>query len=144
MTNSSPISQPSKTLKGCLHRQKAPLLQRPKTASTLKVGSIAEQLPLLLQNDLTAGQVHLIPVRKINMIIFGEILKSSSVSKISTSLYRSESKKRECHIIADSEPSSLMHPISPSSRTYWNVNFSRISRFRPLTATLFKATWSSM
>ena len=44
------------------------------------------------------------------MIIFRRRPKSSYVSKILTSLYKRESKRRGCHITTDSEPSLPMHP----------------------------------
>ena len=54
---------------------------------TYKSKDIIEQPPLLIRSNPTADQIRLISVREIIMIILGERSKSSSVSKISTSLY---------------------------------------------------------
>ena len=87
------------------------------------------QTPQLHWNNLTADRVRHNPTRGINTIKLRGRPKSSSVSKISTSLYKSESKQQKCHITADSEPSPLIHPTLPSPKAYWNMNFPRSSRF---------------
>jgi len=61
--------------------------------------------PLHRGNSMTS-QVCLIRAQRIDMIILRGRSRSSSVPKILTSLYKSESKKRGCYIMADSEPSS--------------------------------------
>ena len=64
----------------------------------------------LYRNNPTTDLVRHISAQGINMTTPKERLKSSSVFMISTSLCRSESKKRGCHITADSESSPPMHP----------------------------------
>jgi len=110
-----------------LHRQIGPLLRRLQVTSGLKVGGVAEWPPSLHQSNPMMGGVRLIPARRFDLVILGGRLKSSSVSKISTSSYESELKKRVCHIMGYSGRSPLMHPILFSPRTCWNMNFPRSS-----------------
>jgi len=125
--NSSPRSRPFKILEDHLHSQRGPLIRRLQVVSTLKAEGVAEQPPPLHRSHPTTSLVCLIPVLKIDMIILGGQLRSSSVSKISISLYQSESKRRAYHITADSESSPSMHPTPLSLRAYWNINFPRSS-----------------
>ena len=93
----------------------------------LKVGGIAEQPPPLHWNNPTMSQVLLIPIQRINLVSLEEGLRHSSVSKISISSHKSESKKRVCLTTVNLGLSLLMHLILPSPRPYWNINFPRSS-----------------
>ena len=102
---------------------------RTQDGSTLRVGGTAEQPPLLLQNNLMAGRVRLVLAREISTITLRgrEVRPCPRSGQACTEA--GGSKKQECCITADSEPSPLMHLTPPSPRAYWNMNFPRSSRF---------------
>ena len=105
---------PSKIPESHLHRQRGLLLPRPKVANILKAGSGAGQTLQLHWNNPTVDRARHIPARGISTITRGGRLKSLSVTKVSTRLCKSESKKRGCRIKADSKLSPPIHPTPPS------------------------------
>jgi len=96
--------------------QKRPTAMEAKSGKQSKSRRCRKAASPLHRRNPTMGRVHLIPAKRIDFIIFEGRPRSSFVSKISTSLYESESKKRVYHIIVDSRPSPLMHPILHSLR----------------------------
>ena len=110
--------------------QNGPLIRRRKTTNTPKARGVTEQPPLRLQSDPTVGEICLIFIQEISTIILRKRPRSSSASKISTSLYKSKLRRQGCCITSDSEPLPLMLPTPPFLIAYCVGYLEGVNRWR--------------